>query len=270
MKKRYYWLKLKENFFENKKIKILSSLPDGKDMVLIYLKIQLKSLVTDGYITYEGIMNSICDEIALLIDEDTKLVEKSIQYLQKLGLIKTTDNGIFMEAMQENVGSETDVAKRVRKHRQNKNEQTLQCNTEIEKEIELDKDLNIDIDKDKEKENIYQQIADMFNNTCVSFPKVIRISDNRKKAIKARLNNYSFDEIKSAFIKAESSDFLKGKNQRNWIANFDWIIKDCNIAKVLDGNYDNQTKTENKYHENKNVISNCSFDLSDLEKLINN
>lgn len=269
MKKRYYWLKLKENFFENKKIKILSSLPDGKDMVLIYLKIQLKSLVTDGYITYEGIMNSICDEIALLIDEDTKLVEKSIQYLNKLGLIKITDDGIFMEAMQENVGSETDVAKRVRKYRQNKDEQeTLQCNTEIEKEIELEKDLNIDIDK--EKENIYQQIADMFNNTCVSFPKVIRISDNRKKAIKARLNNYSFDEIKSAFIKAESSDFLKGKNQRNWIANFDWIIKDCNIAKVLDGNYDNQTKAENKYHENKNVISNCSFDLSDLEKLINN
>ena len=268
MKKRYYWLKLKEDFFENKKIKILSSLPNGKAMVLVYLKIQLKSLITDGYITYEGIMNSIYDEIALLIDEDTKLVEKSIQYLKKLGLIKITDDGIFMEAMQENVGSETDVAKRVRKHRQNNDElQTLQCNTEIEKELELDKDLNIEI----EKESVYQQIADLFNDTCVSFPKVIRISDNRKKAIKARLNNYSFDEIKSAFIKAESSDFLKGKNQRNWIANFDWIIKDCNMAKVLDGNYDNQTKTENKsFGENKNVISNSSFDLSDLEKLINN
>lgn len=269
MKKRYYWLKLKEDFFENKKIKILSSLPDGKSMVLIYLKIQLKSLVTDGYITYEGIMDSMYDEIALLIDEDTKLVEKTMEYLKKLGLIKTTDDGIFMEAMQENVGSETDAAKRVRKHRQNKDElQTLQCNTEIEKELDIDKDLNID--KDKEKESIYQQIADMFNDTCVSFPKVIRISDNRKNAIKARLNNYSFDDIKSVFTKAESSDFLKGKNQRNWIANFDWIIKDCNMAKILDGNYDNQIKSENKpFSDNKNVITNCSFDLSDLEKIIN-
>ena len=78
----------------------------------------------------------------------------------------------------------------------------------------------------------------MYNDTCVSFPKVHSISDARKKAIKARLNTYSVYDFKILFKKAESSDFLKGKNARNWSANFDWLIKDANMAKVLDGNYD--------------------------------
>lgn len=43
------------------------------------------------------------------------------------------------------------------------------------------------------------------------------------------------------FEKAEASDFLKGSNDRNWTATFDWLIKDANMAKVIDGNYDNRS-----------------------------
>ena len=86
----------------------------------------------------------------------------------------------------------------------------------------------------------YQQIADMYNNTCVSFPSLVSLSESRKKAIKARLNTYSVDDFEKLFIKAEASGFLKGKNDRNWSATFDWLIKDSNMAKVLDGNYDNK------------------------------
>lgn len=86
----------------------------------------------------------------------------------------------------------------------------------------------------------YQQIADMYNNTCVSFPSLVSLSDSRKKAIKARLNTYTVDDFEKLFIKAEASGFLKGKNDRNWSATFDWLIKDSNMAKVLDGNYDNK------------------------------
>ena len=86
----------------------------------------------------------------------------------------------------------------------------------------------------------YQQIADMYNNTCVSFPSLVSLSDSRKKAIKARLNTYTVADFEKLFIKAEASGFLKGKNDRNWSATFDWLIKDSNMAKVLDGNYDNK------------------------------
>lgn len=98
----------------------------------------------------------------------------------------------------------------------------------------------------------YDGIKDAYNTLCPSLPAVRSLSDARKKAIKARLNSYSEDDLREAFIKAEASDFLKGKNNRNWQANFDWIIKDANLAKILDGNYDNRlsdTSGKNKTAE---------------------
>lgn len=88
----------------------------------------------------------------------------------------------------------------------------------------------------------YQQIADMYNEICISFPRLSKLSDSRKKAIKARLNTYTKDDFEKLFTMAEGNDFLKGKNDRNWSATFDWLIKDSNMAKVLDGNYKNSDK----------------------------
>ena len=96
-------------------------------------------------------------------------------------------------------------------------------------------------DNNVNNDNNYLYIKDIYNEICVSLPKLTVLSDKRKQAIKARLNKYSIDQIKEVFVKAEASEFLKGGNNRNWIANFDWLMKDANIAKVLDGNYDNKT-----------------------------
>ena len=104
--------------------------------------------------------------------------------------------------------------------------------------------------------HIYMQIKDLYNETCVSFPRLTALSDKRKQAIKARLNSYSFEQIKEVFKKAEASDFLKGKNNRDWKANFDWLMKDSNFAKVLDGNYDNK----------KQAKGNTSYDLSEFNE----
>ena len=86
----------------------------------------------------------------------------------------------------------------------------------------------------------YEGIKDAYNTICVSLPSVKSLSETRKKAIRARLTSYTMEDMLEAFRKAEASDFLKGRNDRNWQANFDWIIKDANIAKILDGNYDNK------------------------------
>ena len=88
----------------------------------------------------------------------------------------------------------------------------------------------------------YQQIVDLYNTICKSFPSVRSLSEARKKAIKARLKVYAFEDFQTVFENAEASSFLKGKNDRNWSANFDWLIKDANIAKVLEGNYADKPK----------------------------
>lgn len=94
---------------------------------------------------------------------------------------------------------------------------------------------------EERNKSVYQLIADMYNATCVSFPRCTRLSEAREKAIRARLKKYTVEDFKKVFEIAENCDFLKGANRDNWSANFDWLIKDSSMAKVLDGNYANKT-----------------------------
>ena len=85
----------------------------------------------------------------------------------------------------------------------------------------------------------YQKIKELYNNNCKSLAKVITISEARKKAIAARWKEYGGDiaVFTTLFTMAEESTFLKGGNERNWQATFDWLLKQANMAKVLEGNY---------------------------------
>ena len=111
----------------------------------------------------------------------------------------------------------------------------------------------------KDRDNIdYQLIVDKYNSICVSLPKVIKLSNNRKKAIGARLKQYSVEDFEKLFEMAESSSFLKGQNNRNWSADFDWLIKDANMAKVLEGKYNDKKESE-KDGENQSWGSTADF-----------
>ena len=107
--------------------------------------------------------------------------------------------------------------------------------------LELGKDSQ-EIEIEERDKIDYKGITALYNSICVSFPAVKTLSDQRKKAIRARFKSYTIDDFKTLFEKAEASDFLKGNNNTNWSATFDWLIKDANMAKVLDGNYDNKQR----------------------------
>ena len=98
----------------------------------------------------------------------------------------------------------------------------------------------------------YQEIADMYNTICTSLPRVTALSDKRKEAIAARFKHYTVDQFREMFAKAEASPFLKGGNDRNWTANFDWLLKDANFAKVLDGNYAPKETTGGQSYNHQN------------------
>lgn len=115
----------------------------------------------------------------------------------------------------------------------------------------------------KNEKNVYiGEVGDLYNQICISFPKLKSLSEARKKAIKARLNTYSIDDFRKMFEKAEASDFLKGKNNKDWTATFDWMIKDSNMAKILDGNYDNKAAKKNAF----NNFDNAKYDKKLFEE----
>ena len=99
------------------------------------------------------------------------------------------------------------------------------------------------------KEEKARQIADLFNSLCPSFSEVVIVSDSMKEDIAESLTKYTEEQFKAVFEKAEKSRFLKGlikdKNGQSWKASFDWLIKAENIAKVLNGNFDDAKDESN-------------------------
>jgi predicted phage replisome organizer len=128
--KKYYWLKLKDNFFKDKEIKKLRKIAGGDTYTIIYLKLQLLSLKNEGKLIFDGLEDSFSEEIALELDEDSENVKITLTYLQKCGLIEEINqNEFILPQTIECIGGETKGAARVRRFR-NKT-QALQCNTDV-------------------------------------------------------------------------------------------------------------------------------------------
>lgn len=156
--KRYFWLRLHDDFFSSVRIKKLRRMAGGDTYVVIYLKMQLKAIKTDGVLTWTGLEQDFVDELALDLDEEPDNVRVTLAYLLSCGLAETEDNvNFFLPYAVQNTGSEGASAQRVREFRAR---QTLQCNTAVtpvkqigngEKEIELE--TKSELEKEKEKNN---------------------------------------------------------------------------------------------------------------------
>lgn len=168
MAKKFYWLKLMNDFFTQPKIKKLRKIAGGDTYTIIYLKLQLISLKNEGKLYFEGIEENFIEEMALTIDEDPENVAVTVQYLLKQGLLEESSNDEYLlTEMQTLIGSETESAERVRRYREKEKEQkalqcngnvikgnalVTSCNTEIEKEIEIEIEKEIEIESEREIE----------------------------------------------------------------------------------------------------------------------
>lgn len=255
------WIKITTDMFDNRKIKHLRRLPDGNNIVLIWVML----LTMAGRCNANGMIfltENIPYTPKMLADEldfEENTVQLALNALEHLNMV-VTDKGFFTiagwEEYQNIEGMEKiRESKRLSQARWRAKQKALaeaptvdstvdsteieSGNAEEDKEIELEKDK----ETDNKKENVTcQQVVDLYHSICKSFPSVRSLSDSRKKAIKARLNTYTLDDFRTVFENAEASSFLKGSNDRNWTATFDWLIKDTNMAKVLEGNYADKPK----------------------------
>lgn len=178
--KRYYWLKLMDDFFDSKRIKKLRRMAGGDTYTIIYLKMQLLSLKKGGYLEYSGLEDEFYKEIALDIDEDEINVQVTIQYLLSCGLLETSDSIEYkLPFVQDNLGSETASTRRSRKSRENA-QKALQCNSgatecnilqqncNVEIDIEKDIDTDIEIEKENTKES---SPVERFEDFVAVYPK---------------------------------------------------------------------------------------------------
>ena len=273
------WIKVATNIFDNRKIKLIESMPDADAILVIWFKLlALSGCVNDsGNLMVTEKLPYTDEMLATQFNRPVNTVRLAIQTLERFGMIEIEDGVMHIsnwEKYQNVDGMEKlreQTRARVAKHREKKKlECNDTCNVTVTQCNATEEDKEEDKDIDKEYIDIqsiscdYNKIVATYNSICISYPKVKSISDARKKAIKARLNTYSVDDLTKAFEKAEASDFLKGKNDRNWQATFDWMLKDRNLAKILDGNYDNKPRKEAPVKDNNN-FERRKYDMDALE-----
>lgn len=158
-KRRYYWLKLKEDFFEEDTIEWLEEQPNGKEYCLFYLKLCLKSLKTEGLLV-RNVGNLMIpydpESLAKLTNSNADTVKVAMDLFNKIGLIKILDGGeIYLNQLSELVGSETEYARQKRIQRAKEdNVQKLSGKGRLELEKELEKELDKEIEKEDDEEGI--------------------------------------------------------------------------------------------------------------------
>ena len=262
--RKFYWLKLKRDFFKRHDIRIIEQMPNGKDYILFYLKMLLESIDHEGALRFSETIPYDNNMLSVITNTNIDIVKSAMDLFIQLEMVEIqADSTIFMNEVERLIGSESRWAEKKRVQRQKVDivpRLSTNCPIEIEKEKEIEKELDIDLEN-KSKETICEQIVTLYNTICVSFPSVRTLSAQRKKAIRARLNTYTLDDFKTVFENAEASAFLKGGNDRNWTATFDWLIKDSNMAKVLEGNYADRPKQNGR----KEIVPNwCTEEYEEM------
>lgn len=134
--KRYFWLKLENTYFKRLDQRKMCKQKNGYDMQRIYLKMMLLAVDKGGYIPFQGVYDSIQEEIAEELFEDIELVNQTVEYAQKNKLLEMNELQIFLPQVLEMTGSETDSARRVRKHRESKSLQWIDRKEESKQETQ--------------------------------------------------------------------------------------------------------------------------------------
>lgn len=271
--KKYYYMRLKENFFDSEEMVLLEAMPEGILYSNILIKMYLKSLKTEGRLMFKETIPYNPQMIATITRHQIGTVEKALNIFKELGLIEVLNDGaIYMNDIELFIGESSTEAERkkaararIEKEKQLFLEQSGQMSgqmsdkclpeTEIKLKKEKEKDEELKIDsaeqpvKGKKKrvakatrtkkllvdDKYKSEIEEIveFYNSYDVFRKARGMNDDRKKLISNILDKYSVDEVKEAIDNCSKSTWLL---QRNFFC-FNWIFEDEYFPKILEGDY---------------------------------
>ncbi|HAP78868.1 MAG TPA: hypothetical protein DCQ78_01520 [Ruminococcus sp.] len=215
-------------------------------------------------------------QVNMLTDEQAGKLFKALFAFAKDGIEPDFDDGVvamIFSFMSDSIKRDTEKYEEVCENRRKAGKlggrpkkangffenQTKAKKADIDNDKDIDNDIDNDMDKDmekdKEKESPLtsttlqtQQILNLYNQICVSLPKIRKLSTSCQKDVEKIISTYSEDEIKEAFEKAEKSVFLKGKKNsdkfKTWKADFVWIVKEEHFMNLFNGKYDNTEDDE--------------------------
>lgn len=213
--KRYYWLKLKENFFADIRMKRLRKIPAGGTYTIIYLKLLLLSFRDEGKLYFEKVDETFIKELALVIDETEDDIVLTLQYLERVGLLEVvSEDEYFLTELPNLIGSETDWISKKRQYRKQIKQLTDRtmssaCLTDVRQEI--DKEIEGEEKNSKHSPALYGE----FHN--------VRLNDEEYQKLKEKLKHHTDTMIEklSRYIKSSGKD-----DKDHYVTIFNWYEQD--------------------------------------------
>jgi predicted phage replisome organizer len=286
------WIKITTSMFDDEKIKIIDSMPERDTVLVIWLKLLILAgkCNAGGLIFVTEGMPYTDETLAAVVNRPLNTVRLTLDVLQKLKMIAIDESGIDIVNWEKHQSAdklkELKEQNRKRqkryyeKHKQkelasnngNSNDNsnvrlTLGLTSSNAVDIDIDKERDIEEDKSSSRQKSdeaqripYQKIVDLYHSICVSLPHVRALSTTRKSQIRSRWKeNPDFKYWKDFFERVEHSDFLTGRVERRdgrspFIADLQWITKQENHLKIMEGKYDNREEVMNA--DNREIIEN--------------
>ena len=222
--KKFYWLKLRRDFFKRHDIRIVEEMPNGKDYVLFYLKLLLESIDHEGSLRFSDTIPYNENMLSVITNTNIDIVRAAMKLFTELNLVDIFDDQtIYMNEVQKMIGSESESANRVRRFREN--QKALLCNGDVTKcntEIELQKEIYKDIEIDRKNESAFgQSTGTDFVNISTDDAKrkviggelgkgVVMLSQEQMDDLLERLSIEEFDY----YVSVVADCILKGKQYK--------------------------------------------------------
>ena len=207
--KKYYYLRLKDNFFDSDELKILESMKDGYLYSNILLKLYLRSLKNDGKLVVNERIPYSADMLASVTGHQVGTIKQALSVFKDLGLIDVLDNGaIYMLDIQNFIGKGSSEADRKREYRQRIETDRTNVQTNLRQiseksppaiEIELEKEIEIkNIHSPAKQDNTPKEVYEIIDYLNLKTGKSYKHTTKKTKSlIKARLNeHFTVDDFK--------------------------------------------------------------------------
>lgn len=158
---KFYWLKLKKDFFKRHDIKIVKSMPNGKDYILFYMQLLLESIDHEGALRFSETIPYDENMLSTITDTNIDIVRSAMKIFTQLGMIEVLDDQtIYMCEVSKMIGSETAAAGRKRAQRERdaarlaagNDAETLRLTSNCDNVTTMSQNSHIEIEKEKEKE----------------------------------------------------------------------------------------------------------------------
>ena len=206
------------------------------------------------------------------LEEHTTLSEyqqrKAIKKLEDIGIIKTVlkgvpatryfcidENKLFSFLRTSSEKTKELVPEKLRSSNNLNNKNINNNKLSISKDIDNKEKFHFGTSTSKTSNSMeIDKFADLYNEHCFNLSKLSKLTDNRIKAIKKLLKNYTYEEIITVFDNANNSEFLKGNNDRGWKANIDFILREDKFVNILEGRYNSKPKLSKQISSDMNNV----------------